>query len=150
MRRRYHPMGNWRKFGLWVNAIALALMVTAGINGFQADVLQKGIDAMDGSHAMFVTALSFAIVGIAACVIAAVRTRSIPWLVAILVSVLIGLALAFVAYNLPNPYPELVIFGFALTMLGAFAYTAAGPDPEDVYLNGYETADGAVTAATRP
>ncbi len=35
MRRRYHPMGNWRKFGLWVIAIALVLMVTAGINGFQ-------------------------------------------------------------------------------------------------------------------
>ncbi|HKW21868.1 MAG TPA: hypothetical protein VJO13_10865 [Ktedonobacterales bacterium] len=150
MRRRYHPMGNWRKFGLWVNAIALALMVTAGINGFQADVLQKGIDAMDGSHAMFVTAICFAIVGIAACAIAAVRTRSIPWLVAILVSVLIGLALAFVAYNLDKPYPELVIFGFALTMLGAFAYTAAGPDPEDVYLNGYETTEGVVPAATRP
>ncbi len=27
-------------------------------------------------------------------------------------------------------------------MLGAFAYTAAGPDPEDVYLNGYEATEG--------
>jgi len=35
-------------------------------------------------------------------------------------------------------------------MLGAFAYTAAGPDPEDVYLNGYETTEGVVPAATRP
>jgi len=149
MRRRYHPMGNWRKFGLWVNAIALTLMVIAGINGFHNNVLEQGIDAMEGSHAMFVTAICFAIVGIAACAIAAIRTHSVAWLVAILVSVLIGLALAFIAYNLPNPYPELVIFGFALTMLGAFAYTAAGPDPEDVYLNGYETADNNF-AVTRP
>jgi hypothetical protein len=149
IRRRYHPMGNWRKFGLWVNAIALALMVTAGINGFHNNVLEQGIDAMEGSHAMFLTAICFAIVGIAACAIAAVRTRSTAWLVAILVSVLIGLAVAFVTYNLDQPYPELVIFGFALTMLGAFAYTAAGPDPEEVYLNGYETSAGAVVA-TRP
>jgi hypothetical protein len=76
-------------------------------------------------------------------VIAALRTQSIPWLVAILVSVLGGLALAFIAYNLSQPYPELVVFGFALTMLGAFAYTAAGPDPEDVYLNGYEATETA-------
>ena len=147
IRRRYHPMGNWRKFGLWVMSIALVLMVAASINGFQNDVLQKGVDAMDGSDAMFVTALCFAIVGIAACVIAALRTRSIPWLVAILVSVLGGLALTFIAYNLSKPYPELVVFGFALTMLGAFAYTAAGPDPEDVYLNGYETSDTTVATA---
>ena len=149
MRRRYHPMGNWRRFGLWVNAIALSLMVIAGINGFHNNVLEQGVDAMEGSHAMFVTAICFAIVGIAACAIAAVRSGSVAWLVAILVSVLIGLALAFIAYNLPKPYPELVIFGFALTMLGSFAYTAAGPDPEDVYLNGYETADNTF-AVTRP
>jgi hypothetical protein len=148
-RRRYHPMRNWRKFALWVNAIALTLMVMAGISGFHNNVLQKGVDAMEGSHAMFVTALCFAIVGIAACAIAAVRTQSVPWLVAILVSVLVGLALAFVAYNLDKPYPELVIFGFALTMAGAFAFTAAGDDPEDVYLNGYETGETSV-AATRP
>ena len=149
MRRRYHPMGNWRKFGLWVNAIALTLMVIAGINGFHNNVLEKGVDAMEGSHAMFVTAICFAIVGIAACAIAALRSGSVAWLVTILVSVLVGLAVAFITYNLPNPYPELVIFGFALTMLGAFAYTAAGPDPEDVYLNGYETADNTF-AVTRP
>ena len=149
MRRRYHPMGNWRKFALWVNAIALTLMVMAGISGFHNDVLQKGVDAMEGSHAMFVTAICFAIVGIAACAIGAVRTRSIAWLVAILVSVLVGLALAFVAYNLDKPYPELVIFGFALTMVGAFAFTAAGPDPEDIYLTGYETGETSA-AATHP
>jgi hypothetical protein len=143
-RRRYHPMGNWRLFGLWVNAIALSMMVIAGIMGFHNDVLQKGVDAMEGSHAMFVTALCFAIVGITACAIAAVRAQSIPWLVTILVSVAVGLALAFIAYNLPKPYPELVIFGFALTTVGAFAYTAAGPDPEDVYLAGYE--NGAAVA----
>lgn len=148
-RRRYHPMGNWRLFGLWVNAVALTLMIMAGISGFHNDVLQKGVDAMEGSHAMFVTALCFAIVGITACAIAAARTRSVAWLVTILVSVLVGLALAFVAYNLQKPYPELVIFGFALTMLGAFAYTAAGADPEDVYLTGYET-NGTTAAATRP
>ena len=61
IRRRYHPMGAWRKFGLWVNAFALALMVIAGINGFHNNVLEKGIDAMEGSHAMFVTAICFAI-----------------------------------------------------------------------------------------
>lgn len=149
-RRRYHPMGNWRKFGLWVNAIALVLMVAAAIQGFHNDVLQKGVDAMEGSHAMFVTAICFAIVGIAACAIAAIRTGSIPWLVAILVSVLVGLALAFIAYNLPRPYPELVVFGFALTMVGAFAYTAAGADPEDMYLTGYETTDNNAFAVTRP
>ena len=149
MRRRYHPMGNWRKFGLWVMAISLVMMVVAGIEGFHNNVLQQGINAMEGSHAMFVTALCFAIVGIAACAVAAMNTRSIPWLVAILVSVLIGLALAFIAYNLPKPYPELVIFGFALTMLGAFAYTAAGPDPEDEYLTSHENGESSF-AVTRP
>ncbi len=148
-RRRYHPMGNWRKFGLWVNALALVLMVAAAIIGFHNNVLQKGVNAMEGSHALFVTALCFAIVGIAACAIAAMRAQSMPWLVAILVSVLVGLALAFVAYNLSKPYPELVVFGFALTMLGALAYTAAGPDPEDEYLTGYEAGNGSF-AVTRP
>jgi hypothetical protein len=148
-RRRYHPMGNWRKFGLWANALALVLMVAAAIIGFHNNVLEKGVNAMEGSHALFVTALCFAIVGIAACAIAAMRAQSMPWLVAILVSVLVGLALAFVAYNLSKPYPELVVFGFALTMLGALAYTAAGPDPEDEYLNGYEAGNGSF-AVTRP
>jgi hypothetical protein len=101
---------------------------------------------MEGSHAMFVTAICFAIVGIAACAIAALRTGSVAWLVGILVSVLVGLAVAFIAYNLDKPYPELVVFGFALTMVGALAFTAAGPDPEDIYLNGYETAGNGVAA----
>ena len=149
VRRRYHPMGNWRKFGLWVMAISLTLMIVAAIQGFHNNVLQKGVDAMEGSHALFVTALCFAIVGIAACAIAALRTRAIAWLVAILVSALVGLALAFIAYNLSTPYPELVVFGFALTMVGALAYTAAGPDPEDMYLNGYAAEDNTF-AVTRP
>lgn len=148
-RRRYHPMRNWRKFGLWVNALAISFMVIAGIMGFHNNVLEKGVDAMEGSHAIFVTGICFAIVGIAACIIAAARTGSMGWVIAIVVSVLIGLAVAFISYNLPKPYPELVIFGFGLTMVGALAYTAAGADPEDVYLNGYEIGENGY-AATRP
>ena len=43
----------------------------------------------------------------------------------------------------PINYPELVIFGIALTMTGAFAYTALGPDSRE---EAVARANGAVAA----
>lgn len=72
--------------------------------------------------------------------IASVCVQSVLWLMAILVNMLVGLAQAFVAHNLAQPYPELVAFSSALTMVGAFAYTAAGLDLGE-FIDEYETGD---------
>lgn len=135
IRRRYHPMLNWRKFGLWVLAAAVTMEMIGAVQGFRNNVLEQGIDGIEGSHAWFLTGIIFSIVGIVACALGALRARAVPWFVTIVVSALVGAAVAAVTYTFDPPYPELVIFGFILTTVGALAYTAAGPDPElaDMY-----------------
>ncbi|HLZ21183.1 MAG TPA: hypothetical protein VKQ30_03575 [Ktedonobacterales bacterium] len=124
---RRKPFSNLRKFGLWVLAIGILLELIGAIQGFHTDVLTQGIDAMQGSQAFFLVGGIFELVGILACLYGAVRARSIPWMLVIIISTLIGLASAIVLHTLP-PYPELVVLAVVLASVGAFAYTAAGPD----------------------
>ncbi len=125
---RRQPMSNLRKFALWVLAIAVVAEVMAAVQGFKTDVLTQGINAMQGSQAFFLTGGIFEIVGIATCLLGALRARSIPWALVVGVSTLIGLAVTIVMHSLSQPYPELVVFGVILASVGSFAYVAAGPD----------------------
>ncbi len=129
------PMTVLRKFSMWTMLFAVLLQIIAAIQGFHNDVLVQGVNAMEGSHALFVAAICFEIVGIAVALYSAYRAKGVfsLWTIVIVVSVLIGIAVGVVAYNLPIAYPELVILGFILAMVGAFAYDAAGPDPVDEY-----------------
>lgn len=133
---RREPMSNARKFSLWAMLIAVTMMIIASIQGFHKDPLSgAGFDDFEGSHALFLTAIIIAAVGIGAALLNAVRARGFAsaWGLGISISVLVGLAFAFVMYTLPQAYPELVVAGFILTMVGAFAYDALGPDPEIEY-----------------
>lgn len=134
---RRRPMTNLRKFAMWAMLVALGLEMVGAIQGFHRNVLTLGVNAMEGSHAVFVAGICFEAVGIAACLYGALRavSRSIPWAVAIGVVVLLCLAFGVVIYNLTTPYPELVVFAFIAAMAGAFAYTALGPDPADTELS---------------
>jgi len=129
------PMTPLRKFSLWSMLFAALLEIVAAIQGFHNDVLALGVNAMEGSHALFVGAICFEIVGIAVALYSAYRAKGAfsLWTIVIVVSVLVGIAEGVVAYSLPIAYPELVILGFMLAMVGAFAYDAAGPDPVDEY-----------------
>jgi hypothetical protein len=113
---------------MWVLGIAVVFELIGAIQGFHTDVLTQGIDAMQGSQAFFLTGGIFEVVGILACLIGALRARSIPWAVVVVVSTLIGLAVTIVMHSLVPPYPELVVFGVILASVGSFAYVAAGPD----------------------
>ena len=124
---RRKPFSTLRKFGLWVLAIGLLCELIGAIQGFHTNVLTQGIDAMQGSQAFFLTGGIFELVGILICLYGALRARSVPWIVVVAASTLIGLAAAIVIYTLP-PYPELVVFAIVLASVGAFAYTVAGPD----------------------
>jgi hypothetical protein len=123
-------MSNLRKFAMWVILIAIALMVIGAIQGFTRNVLDLGVNAMEGSDAVFVTGICFEIVGVLVALYGAFRARGLIsfWPVMIVVSVLVGVGLGVVIYNFSTPYPELVAFSFILAMVGALAYTAAGPD----------------------
>jgi len=129
------PMTTLRKFSMWSMLFAVLLEIVAAIQGFHNDVLALGVNAMEGSHALFVGAICFEIVGIAVAAYSAYRAKGLfsVWTIVIAVSVLVGIAEGVVAYSLPIAYPELVILGFMLAMVGAFAYDAAGPDPVDEY-----------------
>ena len=122
------PMSNLRKFAMWVILVAAALEVIGAIQGFHSNVLQGGINAMEGSDAVFVTGICFGIVGVLAALYGAIQARSSFWTVAIIVMVLLSAFLGVVVYNFQQPYPELIVFAFILAMMGALAYTAAGPD----------------------
>jgi hypothetical protein len=124
---RRKPFSNLRKFAVWVLAIGILFELIGAIQGFHTDVLTQGIDAMQGSQAFFLAGGIFELVGILVCLYGAVRARSIPWMVVVIASTLIGLAGAIVLHTLP-PYPELVVFAVVFASVGAFAYTAAGPD----------------------
>jgi|GEM_PF-387618 hypothetical protein len=123
-------MSNLRKFAMWVMLVAVLLMMIGAIQGINRDVLQGGVNALEGSSAIFLTGICFEIVGVLVALYGAWRARGIFsfWTIAIIVMALIGVALGVVVYNFQQPYPELVAFAFMLAMAGALAYTAAGPD----------------------
>jgi hypothetical protein len=127
---RRRPMSNLRKFAMWVMLVAVLLQIIGAIQGFHNNVLQLGVDAMEGSTAVFVTGICFEIVGVLVALYGAVRARGVIsfWPIAIVVIVLLSVALGVVVYNFNSPYPELIVMAFILAMVGAFAYTAAGPD----------------------
>lgn len=128
---RRQPMSTLRKFGMWAMGIGIASELIASVIGFHTDVLTGGINAMQGGQAFFLTGGLFQAVGILVCLFGAMRARSTPWTVAIGVSTLIGLAIAIVMHSLQTAYPELVVLGVILASVGAFAYTALGPDAEE-------------------
>ncbi len=142
------PMTPLRKFALWSMLFAVLLEIIAAIQGFHNDVLAQGVNAMEGSHALFVGAICFEVVGIGVAAYSAWRAKGLfsPWVIVIAASVLVGAAEGVIAYSLPIAYPELVVLGFMLAMVGAFAYTAAGPDPVDEYA----TASSGAYASSRP
>jgi hypothetical protein len=127
---RRRPMSNLRKFAMWVMLVAVLLQIIGAIQGFHNNVLELGVDAMEGSTAVFVTGICFEIVGVLVALYGAVRARGVIsfWPIAIVAVVLLSAALGVVVYNFNNPYPELIVMAFILAMVGAFAYTAAGPD----------------------
>ena len=131
------PMSSLRKFAMWVMLVAGALEIIGAIQGFSVDVLQTGINGMEGSDAVFVTGICFGIVGVLVALYGAVQARGVisAWSVAIVVMVAISAGIGIVVYNFQQPYPELIVFAFIFAMSGALAYTAAGPDaypPEEV------------------
>ncbi|MGO8948907.1 MAG: hypothetical protein ACLQUY_14905 [Ktedonobacterales bacterium] len=127
---RRRPMSNLRKFAMWVMLVAGVLEIIGAIQGFHDNVLQTGINGMEGSDAVFVTGICFGIVGVLVALYGAVRARGALsfWPVAIVVMVGISAGFGVVVYNFSGPYPELIVFAFILAMVGALAYTAAGPD----------------------
>lgn len=132
---RHKPMSDLRKFVLWALGIGVAGELIAAIMGFHTDVLTQGINAMQGSQAFFLTGGLFQLGGILIAFFGAMRARSAVWMVIIGSSTLIGFAVAIVMHSLPQAYPELVVFGVVLAAVGAFAYSALGPDlpPEEEY-----------------
>ncbi len=130
---RRKPMGNARKFALWALLFALVFQLIGSIIGFHWDVLYYGINAFGAGQAWFLAGIIFEVVGVAATLYAAMQAGSIRWLLTIVVVALIGAAVGVIIYNMPFVYVELVVMGFVLAMAGAWAYVAAGPDPEDLY-----------------
>jgi hypothetical protein len=143
-------MSDLRKFAFWIMLFSITLMLIAGIQGFHHDFFAEGgLEVVEASHVIMFFAMIFAVVGIGACLIGSLRAGAGRWTLGIVVSLLVGVAFAAVIYSLsyadpPINYPELVIFGIALTMAGAFAYTALGPDTREVAAAG---ANGAIAAA---
>jgi hypothetical protein len=131
MRRK--PMSNVRKFAMWALLFAVVFEMVGSIIGFRWDVLYYGVDALGGGQAWFVAGICFEVVGILAALYAAVQAGSTRWALIVLVVALIGAAEAVIIYNMPFVYEELVELGFFIAMIGAFAYVAAGPDPDDQY-----------------
>lgn len=131
---RRKPMSKIRKFAMWALIFALTFELIGSIIGYRWDVLYYGWNAMGGGQAWFLAGICFEVVGIAAALISAWQAGSGRWALAIVVVALIGIAETVIIYNMPFVYEELVELGFIVTMVGAFAYIAAGPDPDDQYL----------------
>jgi hypothetical protein len=147
---RSRPMSDLRKFAFWIMLFSLTLMLIAGIQGFHHDFFAEGgLEVVEASHVIMFFAMIFAVVGIGACIIGSLRAGAGRWTLGIVISLLVGVAFAAVIYSLsyadpPINYPELVIFGIAFTMAGAFAYTALGPDTHEGAVAG---GNGAIAAA---
>jgi hypothetical protein len=147
---RRRPMSDLRKFAFWTLLFALTFMLIAGIQGFHHDFFAEGgLEVVEASHVLMFVGMIFAVVGIGACLIGALRAGTGRWALWIVISALVGIAFAAIIYSLsyapkdPIIYPELVIFGIAFTMVGAFAFTALGPDSREEARAG---ANGAVAA----
>ncbi|MGH2501100.1 MAG: hypothetical protein ACRDID_01155, partial [Ktedonobacterales bacterium] len=130
---RRKPMSKVRKFTMWALLFAVVFEMVGSIMGFHWDVLFYGVDAMGGGQAWFVAGICFQVVGILAALYAAVQAGSMRWALIIIVMALIGAGEGVILYNMKFVYEELVELGFFLSMVGAFAYVAAGPDPDDQY-----------------
>jgi len=130
---RRKTMSNVRKFAMWTLLFAVLFQMVGSIIGFRWDVLFYGVDAMGGGQAWFVAGICFQVVGILAALYAAVQAGSVRWVLIIIVLALIGAAVGIIIYSMPFVYEELVELGFFIAMVGAFAYVAAGPDPDDQY-----------------
>lgn len=130
---RRKPMSKVRKFAMWALLFAVVFEMVGSIMGFHWDVLFYGVNAMGGGQAWFVAGICFQVVGILAALYAAVQAGSMRWALIIIVVALIGAGEGVILYNMNFVYEELVELGFFLAMLGAFAYVAAGPDPDDQY-----------------
>lgn len=140
---RRKPMSNVRKFAMWALLFALLMEMVGSIIGYRWDVLFYGISAMGGGQAWFLAGICFEIVGILAALYGAVQAGSLRWALVIVVVALIGAAEGVIIYNMNFVYEELVELGFILAMVGAFAYVAAGPDPDDQYELAAAEAEGA-------
>jgi hypothetical protein len=146
---RHQPMSGLRKFVLWTLLGAVALELIAAIQGFHNDLLAGGWNVAEGSHAVFVTGLSFEIVGLLAALVGVIRAASLRWGLVVLVTALVGAAVASVAYAAPGNWSEIVVFGFMFAMVGSFAYSVAGPDwPFVVARPALQTGNGARAGAT--
>jgi hypothetical protein len=130
---RRKPMSKVRKFTMWALLFAVVFEMVGSIMGFRWDVLFYGVDAMGGGQAWFVAGICFEVVGILAALYAAVQAGSMRWALIIIVMALIGVGEGVILYNMSFVYEELVELGFFISMVGAFAYVAAGPDPDDQY-----------------
>jgi hypothetical protein len=130
---RRKPMGNTRKFALWALLFGTAFMVVGSILGFHWDILYYGPSAFGAGQAWFLAGAIFAVIGILATLYAALQTGAMRWFVGILVVALISAAWSVIIYSMQFIYVELVVLGFFVAMVGAYAYVAAGPDPEDLY-----------------
>jgi hypothetical protein len=123
-------MNNLRKFALWMMLGAVVLMIIASIQGFHRNILDDGLLQMESAHAVFLTGMVFGIAGLVVCLYDAFQMGSMRWMLAIVVVALVGVAISAVTYTISPPYPELVEAGFIVALVGAFAYTAAGPAEE--------------------
>ncbi|MFI5276577.1 MAG: hypothetical protein ACHQ1E_04870 [Ktedonobacterales bacterium] len=130
---RRKPMSKVRKFAMWALLFAVVFEMVGSIMGFHWDVLFYGVAAMGGGQAWFVAGICFQVVGILAALYAAVQAGSMRWALIIIVMALIGAGEGVILYNMNFVYEELVELGFFISMVGAFAYVAAGPDPDDQY-----------------
>ena len=130
---RRKPMSNVRKFAMWTLLFAVLFEMIGSIIGYRWDVLYYGIDAMGAGQAWFLAGICFEVVGILATLYTAVQSGALRWALVILVMALVGAAVGVIIYNMKFVYVELVELGFFLAMVGAFAYVAAGPDPDDQY-----------------
>lgn len=129
---RRRPMSGLRKFALWAMLAGVVFELIGAIQGFTRDILTTGLTGMEGAHAIFITGICFTLAGFLAALYGAVRARGAIsiWPLLILIPALASLAYGVVIYNL-IVYPELIEFAFVLALVGAFAYTAIGPDLED-------------------
>ncbi len=129
---RRRPMSVLRKFAMWAMLAGVVFELIGAIQGFTRDILTTGLTGMESAHAIFITGICFTLAGFLATLYGAVRARGLVsiWMPIILVPALASFAIAIAIYNL-IVYPELIEFAFVLALVGAFAYTAVGPDLED-------------------
>jgi hypothetical protein len=125
---RRQPMSQLRKFIMWSLLAATTLELAGAIMGFNSDILSNGWDVAEGSHAIFVGGLCVQAAGLLAAFFGTLRAASLRWFLITAVPVLVGGAIAYVAYYWPGDWAEIVVFGFILCSVGALAFAVAGPD----------------------